>query len=299
MDLSIIIVSYNCKEKLDITLKAVFDSRTKYKYEVLLIDNGSQDGTVEIVREKYLSKPDIAAKITFLPEITNWGFPKGNNIGLEKAKGRFVLLLNPDTKLDADNLEIMMEFMQSRPDVGIATCRLVKDNGELDWASRRSEPDPKVAFYRLSGLQKLFPKKFGAYNVLNKNLDEETQLDACVGAYMFMSRECLDRVGGLDERFFMYGEDLDYCKRAREAGFKVWYYPKTTCIHYKGQSSTRSPQKSLYAFHDAMWIYYDKHYRNKYNFLMDAFVYFGIWGRYYYKSFLNMLRPASKKYVSK
>jgi GT2 family glycosyltransferase len=296
MELSIIIVPYKCKDKLDVTLEAVYQSRVNFNYEVIVIDNDSQDGSVEMVREKYLSDPDKNAK-TILIENENVGFGKANNQGMKMAKGEYILLLNPDTKVEPDNLQIMMDFMKSRPDVGISTCRLVKDDGTIDAASRRSEPDPKAAFYRLSGLQFLFPKKFGVYNALDKDPSQSHELDACVGAYMFMSRACYEKTQGFDERYFMYGEDLDLCRKAREAGFKVWWHPATTCIHYKGQSSGKAPQRSLYAFHDAMWIYYDKWYRKQYNFLMDGFVYAGIWGRYYWKSFRNMLRK--KKYVSK
>jgi GT2 family glycosyltransferase len=298
MKLSVIIVSYKCKDVLDVTLEAVYASNVNFDYEVIILDNDSNDGTVEMVKEKYLSQPEIAARTQFIENRANLGFPKANNIGMKKAKGEYILLLNPDTKVDVDNFQVMMDFMESRPDVGIATCKLMLASGGIDPASRRSEPEPKIAFYRLSGLQYLFPKKFGAYNVLNSNLDEESELDACVGAYMFMSRACYEKTGGFDERFYMYGEDLDLCKQARELGFKVWYYPKTTCLHFKGQSSKRAPQLALYAFHEAMWIYYDKHYRKKYNFLMDALVYIGVWGRYYWKSFRNLLRPKNERYVS-
>jgi GT2 family glycosyltransferase len=286
MDLSIIIVPYRCKDRADVTLEAVYNSKTNYSYEVIVVDNDSQDGTVEMIRQKYLSNPEIAAKTTLI-ENTNEGFVGGNNRGLALAKGGYVLLLNPDTKLAPDNLQVMLDFMKSRPDVGAASCKLIKENGEIDWASRRSEPDPKVAFYRLSGLQKLFPKKFGSYNKLDKSVDEESEVDAIVGAYMMISRECLNKVHGFDPDFFMYGEDLDLCFRIRQAGYKVWYYPKTYSYHYKGQSSKKASAFSLYHFHNAMWVYYKKHYKGKYNFLMDAFVYVGVWGRYALKRVIN------------
>ncbi len=299
MKLSIIIVPYKCKDKLEVTLDAVFASSLSFDYEVFVVDNNSEDGTDELIKTKYLSNSNVADKLKYLPQNTNWGFPIANNIAMRQATGDYILLLNPDTKVEPNNFEVMLSFMESRPDVGISTCKLVRPDGEIDPASRRSEPNPKVSFYRLSGLQYLFPKWFGAYNVLNSDLGAESELDACSGAYMFMSRKCYELTQGFDERFYMYGEDLDLCKRVRESGLKVWYYPKTSCVHYKGQSSKRAPQKALYAFHDAMWIYYDKHYRKSYNVFMDAFVYAGVWGRYYWKSFRNLLRPANKKFVSK
>jgi GT2 family glycosyltransferase len=193
----------------------------------------------------------------------------------------------------------MHDFMESRPEVGIATCKLVKGNGELDWACRRSFPDPWVSFFRLSGLSKLFPnnKTLAAYNLTYKSIDEETEIDSCVGAFMFISPACLKAVKGFDTDYYMYGEDLDMCYRAKQAGFKVWYYPKTTTIHYKGQSSRKAPKRALYAFHDAMWIFYRKHLYNKYNPLFSGLVYVGIWGRYYLKLMQNLFRK--EKIVSK
>jgi GT2 family glycosyltransferase len=289
-------VPYRAKEEMKVTLNAVFASKTNYSYEVIIVDNDSKDGTVEMIRQDYLGRPEIAAKTTLL-ENSNEGFSKGNNRGMALAKGDYILLLNPDTKVAEDNFQAMLDFMKTHPEVGMATCKLIKANGEIDWASRRSEPNPKVAFYRLSGLQYLFPKKFGAYNVLNKHVDEETEVDTIVGAYMMISRNCYSKVGGFDEDFFMYGEDVDLCYRVREAGFKIWYYPKTYSYHYKGQSSKKESAAALYNFHHAMWIYYNKHYRKKSNFLMTAFVYAGVWTRYCQKRLINHFK--TDKAISK
>jgi GT2 family glycosyltransferase len=298
MNLSIIIVPFNSPKDMDVTLEAVYASRVSFDYEVIIIDNGSkiETQTRDLIREKFLSDPAIAQKTTYV-ENENEGFPGGNNRGMKLAKGEYILLLNPDTKLDPGNLQVMMEFLQTRPDVGIATCKLVKANGDLDWACRRSEPNPWRSFARLFGLQKLFPKTFGSYNVMNKDVNEETEVDACVGAYMFFHRRIYELTKGFDEDFFMYGEDLDLCKRVREAGFKVWYYPKTSCYHFKGQSSRKASKQSLKAFHDAMWIYYKKHYAKKYGVLFSGLVYVGVKLQHGYKSLLNAFR--SEKIVSK
>lgn len=299
MDLSIITVSFFDKAALDVTLEAIFKSTTKYSYEVIVVNNASPDGSMDMVREKYYSNPNYKDKLKLIDNDSNLGFGKGNNIGMQAATGDYILLLNSDTKVDPDNFDIMLDFVKSRPDVGIATCKLVKPDGSLDAASRRSEPDPKVAFYRLSGLQYLFPKKFGAYNVINSDINQESELDACVGAYMLISRKAYQLTHGFDEDFFMYGEDLDLCKRVRDEGLKIWYYPKSSCVHFKGQSSKRTPQKMIYYFHQTMWLYYKKHYQAKYNIFMDIFVYCGVWGRYLLKSFLNLLRPKNRRFVSK
>jgi len=287
MDLSIIIVPYKAKDKLEVTLDAVFASKTNYSYEVIVLDNLSEDGTDELMRTKYAQHSNL----TYIQNGANLGFPIANNKGMRLAKGDYILLLNPDTKVAEDNFQVMMDFIKSCPDVGIATSKLIKANGELDWACRRTEPDPKIAIYRLSGLQKLFPKKFGSYNVLNKSVDEESQIDACTGAYMLFSRKIYELTKGFDEQFFMYGEDLDLCKRVRDLGYKIWYYPKTYSYHYKGQSSRKAPKLALYAFHKVMILYYKKHYQKKYHSIfMDAFVYTGVWGRYWLKRLQNLFR---------
>ncbi|MEZ4179909.1 MAG: glycosyltransferase [Candidatus Doudnabacteria bacterium] len=139
MDLSVIIVPYKCKDDLDVTLEAVFASQTKYSYEVIIIDNDSQDGTTEMVQEKYMSRPELTGRLTYQLN-TNEGFGKGNNRGMKIAKGDYFLLLNPDTKVDPDNIEVMMDFIKSRSDVGIATCKLIRPDGKLDPASRRDRP---------------------------------------------------------------------------------------------------------------------------------------------------------------
>jgi GT2 family glycosyltransferase len=287
--LSIIIVSYKCQPQLEVTLDAVFASQTQYSYEVILLDNGSHDGTVEFVRERYLSKPDIAAKLTLI-ENENVGFPKANNQGMRLAQGEYMLLLNPDTKLAPENLQVMLEFMHSRPDIGMSTCKLVKGNGELDWACRRKEPNLVRSFFRLFGLQALFPKWFGSYNMLTSDINASIEVDACVGAYMLFPRSVFERTGGFDERFFMYGEDLDLCRQVRDLGLKVWYHPATMCWHFKGQSSKKRATKSLYAFYYAMWLYYRKHYAAEYWHLTDPLVLLGVCLLFSYKWFLNLFR---------
>jgi GT2 family glycosyltransferase len=298
MDISIVFVSYRSKDVLKVALPAVYNSVTKYSYEVIIVDNDSSDDTVEFLEKEFLSNPTYAAKTKIIRNENN-GFGGGNNRGIDDARGDFILILNCDTKVSPDTLEIMTDFMKSRSDVGISTCKLVKANGELDWACRRSFPDPWVSFFRLSGLSKLFPKnkKLAAYNLTYKSVDEETEIDSCSGAFSFVSRACMEKIKGFDLDYFMYGEDLDLCFRAKQAGFKVWYYPKTTTVHYRGHTSKREPKRTLYAFHDAMWIFYKKHLYPKYPRPFSWLVYVGIWSRYYVKLLENMLRK--EKYVSK
>lgn len=298
MNLSIIIVSYQCKEKLNVTLDAVFASQVAFEYEVILVDNGSTDGTVEMVEREYLQNPALAGRLKFIQN-TNEGFAKGNNRGLHIATGEYILLLNPDTKVEPKTLQIMMDFMKSRPDVGISTCKLVKGDGTLDLACRRSLPDPWNSFMRLSGLSFLFPKfkMVSGYNLTHADENTEMEIGSCVGAFMFVSPACFRKIGMLDEQFFMYGEDIDWCKTAQEAGFKVWYYPKTTTVHYKGQSSRKNTKKALYEFHNVMWKYYKKHLAHKYPAFLNGLVYIGIWLRYMLQLIKNVFRKEA--FVSK
>ena len=297
MKLSIIIPLYNSSSVIEVTLDAIYASNVNFPYEVILVDDLSPDNSSEIVQQKYLSIPDIAAKTKLILKPTNDGFGITNNIGMKAASGDYILLLNSDTKVAPENFQVMIDLMEARPEIGMATCKLVLKNGEIDKPSRRSEPNLARSFFRLFGFQALFPKMFGGYNMLNSDPNVESELEACSGAYMMMSRKAYEVTNGFDERYFMYGEDLDLCRKVREAGLKIWWYPKTTCMHFRGQSTKKTPQKMLYAFYEANWIYYKKWYSAKYWHLMDIPVYLANWGLYYFKSLQNLFRK--EKYTSK
>lgn len=299
MKLSIIFVLYNASSVIETALDSVYGSKVNFDYEVIIVDNDSPDNSVDIIKQNYLNKVEFAKKTSLISAGGNMGFGRGNNLGMKAAKGEYILLLNTDTKLEPDNLQIMVDFMDKRPDVGASTCKLLMGNGEIDKASRRAEPNLVRSFFRLFGLQALFPKTFGGYNLLNSNPDEEGEIDACVGAYMLISRPAYEATGGFDERYFMYGEDLDLCRQIREAGYKIWWYPKTVCWHYRGQSTKKTPQKMLKAFYDANWIYYKKWYSRKYFYLLDPFVYLANKLLYWQKTIMNLARPSHKRYVSK
>jgi GT2 family glycosyltransferase len=212
----------------------------------------------------------------------NSGFSKGNNIGLRDARGRVVLVLNPDTNLSPDVLEKCICYMDERPEVGALGCKVLKPDGSLEKGSRRSFPDPLTSFYRLSGLAALFPnsKRFGAYNLTYLSPDQETEVDAISGCFMLMAKAVLDEVGLFDEAFFMYGEDLDLCFRIKAAGHHIYYYPAVSIVHYGGQSTKNAPMRALWHFHKAMWIFYKKHYANKQIFIFNWIVAVGIWLRW-------------------
>ncbi len=285
LDLGIVIVNYNVRDLLRDCLAAVYDSRGEFTFDVCVVDNGSQDGSADMVADEF---PHVR-----LVRAENRGYAAGNNLGLREfgfgrdgrepgiagsARPRFALLLNPDTILPPSALADMLQFMEDHPQAGVAGPRLVRADGSLDRACRRSFPTPKVAAYRLSGLSRLFPKspRFGRYNLTHLSPDLTTELDAVVGAFMLIRGEALAQVGLLDEQFFMYAEDLDLCYRIKQHGWQVWYNSAVTVLHYKGQSSRQRSKFANVQFYQTMRLFHDKHFKEQTSFLMNCLIYAGV-----------------------
>ncbi len=265
-DLGIVILNWNTRDYLRRCLQTVLASEGDCTFQVLVVDNASTDDSVEMIRREFPQVRVIVSPV-------NGGYPYGNNLGLRalgfRGKGdvspnapRYALLLNPDTEVPTDALDRMMQFMDSRPDVGVAGPKLVLEDGSLDRACRRSFPTPPVAFYHFSKLAKLFPHspRFGRYNMTFVDPDQEIEVDSVVGAYMQVRREAIAAVGVLDETFFMYGEDLDWAYRIKSAGWKVIYHPTVVVRHVK-KAASRKSQRAQFEFWRAMLIFYRKHYR--------------------------------------
>jgi N-acetylglucosaminyl-diphospho-decaprenol L-rhamnosyltransferase len=255
LDLSIVIVNWNTRDLLRGCLTSLAESDGNYSFETIVVDNCSGDGSADMVREEFPLVRLIESEI-------NGGYAYANNQGLRRLQARYYLLLNPDTVLPPGALRKMLEFMDAHPEVGIAGPKLVMANGELDKACRRSFPTPENSFYKLFGLSRLFPrsKRFGQYNLTYLDPDETAEVDSVVGAFMMVRGDVLEEVGCLDERYFMYAEDLDWALRAKRAGWKAYYYPEVTVLHYKRQSSQQNKKKADYEFWRAMYVFYQKHY---------------------------------------
>jgi N-acetylglucosaminyl-diphospho-decaprenol L-rhamnosyltransferase len=266
IDVGIVILNWNTRDLLKRCLETVLASEGDLTYRVVVVDNQSSDGSADMVREHFPQVELIVSEI-------NGGYPYGNNLGLralgfrgpgqvEPAAPRYAVLLNPDTEVPPDAFFRMTQYMDARPEIGIAGPKLVLEDGSLDLACRRSFPTPLVSFYRFSGLAKLFPQhpQFGRYNMTFADPDQELEVDSVVGAYMQVRREAIEAVGLLDETFFMYGEDLDWAYRIKTAGWKVFYYPTVVVKHIKRAASRRSP-RAQFEFNRAMLIFYRKHYR--------------------------------------
>jgi len=271
MDLSILIVNYNtCKLTLD-CLQSVFASKMGYTFEVIVIDNHSIDSSVESIFIEY-------PQVTMIANDDNTGFAKANNQGMALAKGRYVLLLNSDTLISEDTLETMILFMDQNPTIGASGCKIILPDGALDKACKRGFPTPSASFYYAFGISRLFPDrpKFNQYQLGHLDPDEEYPVDCLVGAFMMIRRETMEEVGGLDETFFMYGEDIDWCYRIKQAGWGIYYYPRTSIVHYKGGSARRRPTRIIYEFHRAMFVFHRKHYKDQYFWGINMVIYTGI-----------------------
>jgi GT2 family glycosyltransferase len=263
LDLGIVIVNWNTRDLLRECLKSLEAGDASVQRRVIVVDNASGDGSLAMMRAEFPSVEVIANP-------TNGGFSQANNLGL-KAFGfggaasdnlpRYALLLNPDTIVPPDGLRRMLDRMDADPRLGIAGPRLVMPDGKLDLACRRSFPTPEVSLWRMTGLSKLFPKSklFGRYNMTYLDEHLETEVDCVVGAFMMVRREAIQQAGLLDETFWMYGEDIDWAFRIKQAGWKVLYYPRVTVLHVKRAASRQNPRTRL-EFQRASLIFYRKHY---------------------------------------
>lgn len=279
-DLSIVILNFNTREHLRAGLLALLGEgsttvstpEAAIKAEVIVVDNASSDGSAEMVEAAF-------PWVRLVRSPRNGGFAYGNNQALRTALGReAVLLLNPDAEVSPGALGRLLGALRAHPEAGVVGPRLLRADGSLHLACRRSFPSPLVSFYRLAGLARAFPRSplFGRYNLTHLDPDQPGEVDSVCGACMLVRREALDQVGGLDERFFMYGEDLDWCWRMREAGWTVRYAPAATVQHQHGGASRTRPVRTTLAFFQAMDLFYRKHYARRYNPAISALVRLGI-----------------------
>ncbi len=291
MLLSIIIVNYKTYELTSQTLSSVFEQNFPYSYEVILVDNASYDGSIERIAIEF----EHFNQLKIIKSDMNGGFAKGNNIGIRQAKGKYILLLNSDTMLDKDVLSRCVFFAKNYKKktgktIGALGGKVVLENGMLDHACKRGFPTPEASLYYLLNMDKRNPKKYGAYRALDKPDDKICEVDCLTGAFMLIPQKVIRDVGMLDEDFFMYGEDIDWCFRIKEAGYKIVYYPRVKITHFKGGSSKKRRTKVIFDFHNAMWLFYKKHYFSQYSILVSLLVYIGIWSRYSIAILLNFLK---------
>ncbi|MGZ3884010.1 MAG: glycosyltransferase [Bacteroidia bacterium] len=271
-DLSVIIVNYNVKHFVEQCLYSVFNSSRHLNVEVFLVDNNSVDGSVAFVKQKF-------PQVKVIENKTNTGFSVANNQAIKLSTGKYVLLLNPDTVVQEDAFDKIYQFMEEHPDAGGLGIKMLDGKGNFLPESKRGLPTPAVAFYKIFGLSKLFPrsKKFGQYHLTYLDKDKNHQVDVLSGAFMLLRKEALDKVGLLDETFFMYGEDIDLSYRITLGGYRNYYFADSSIIHYKGESTKKSSVNYVIVFYKAMAIFAKKHFSsgnaNVFSFLIHLAIY--------------------------
>lgn len=281
-DLSIIILNYNGQfwlKKLLPSIKNNYLKETTLKVEVVVVDNFSSDDSVELLEKNF-------KWVRLIKSDKNGGFAYGNNLAIRNNRARYLILLNSDTELlkNESNLDKLIEFAEKHPKIAVVSPKVELSSGKLDWACHRGEPTPWASFTYLTGLEKLFSKVkfFSGYHQSYKDMRKPHLIDAASGAAMLVRTTAIQKVGLLDENFFMYAEDIDWCKRFRDHGYSVAYYPLVKVIHHKYKSGIKSSNKKTSSitrkfFYDTMLQYYDKHYQNQYPKFVRQLLRYFIW----------------------
>jgi len=274
--LSVIIVNYNVRHFLEQTLRSTMQaiSSMEETVEVIVVDNNSPDDSVEMVKAEFPAIQLVARK-------DNPGFSVANNDGIERSKGQYVLLLNPDTVVAEDTFSKVIAFMDEHSDCGGLGVKMVDGQGIFLPESKRGLPTPFVAFCKMTGLSRLFAKsaRFNRYHLGFLPSNETNKIEVLSGAFMAMRKEALDKVGLLDETFFMYGEDIDLSYRLIKGGYKNYYLANTTIIHYKGESTKKGSLNYVKVFYNAMIIFAQKHFAGSQSWLYTSFIRLGIYLR--------------------
>lgn len=265
MDLSVIIVSYNVKKYLRECLMSVRLASEKIDCEIFVVDNNSADGSAEMVKHEF---PGVKLILNNL----NSGFAAANNQAIKLSEGSYVLLLNPDTLVESDSFSKCLRFMKEHPEAGALGVRMVNGDGTFLPESKRSLPTLLTSFFKLSGINRLFPgsRVFNSYYLPQIDIYQTAATEVISGAFMFISREALEIAGLPDEDFFMYGEDIDLSYRFLKAGYKNYYFADTQIIHFKGRSTPRNSYTDIRHFYKAMRLYIRK--RNDENFTLSYYL---------------------------
>ena len=258
MKLSVIIVNYNVRAYLEQCLRTAFEALKGIDGDVFVVDNQSTDGSVEMVREKF-------PNVKLIANADNVGFSRANNQAIRESSAEYVLLLNPDTVVGEDVFHKVAAFMDAHPKAGGLGVKMIDGTGQFLPESKRGLPTPAVAFYKIIGLTRLFPKSkvFGRYHLGHLPENQAAPIEILSGACMFLRKKTLDEVGLLDESFFMYGEDIDLSYRITMGGYENWYLPEARIIHYKGESTKKSTVNYVFVFYNAMAIFAKKHFTQK------------------------------------
>lgn len=286
MELSVIIVNYNVKHFLEQCLHSVLKAAKNITTEIFVVDNNSVDGSAVFIQNKF-------PQVKFIQNKENLGFSKANNQAIKLSGGKYLLLLNPDTVVEENTFKKVIGFMEENPEAGGLGVKMIDGKGNFLPESKRGLPTPWVAFYKIFGLSKIFPKskRFGKYHLSYLNENDIHEVDVLAGAFMLLRKSALDKVGLLDETFFMYGEDIDLSYRIQLGGFKNYYFPDTTIIHYKGESTKKGSLNYVKVFYNAMIIFAKKHFPGGRAGIFAVLISMAI----YFRAFLSVVKRIFEK----
>jgi O-antigen biosynthesis protein len=271
IDISIVIVNYNVKEFITQLFESINRSLGDITYEILLVDNNSVDNSLNYLTKKF-------PKVTYIKNEENIGFGRANNQAFKIANGTYTFILNPDTLLQENTLLTLKTFLDNNDNYAAVGCKLLNPDGTFAPESRRQEPNPISALGQTLGFTRLFPnnKRLAGYYMNWLNEDQLSDVEVLSGACMFYRTSVLHELNGFDEQFFMYGEDIDLCKRTRDLGYKIAYQPATSLIHYKGESTKKDNIDYVVVFNKAMYQYFLKHYSKTYSYIFKSIIVLGI-----------------------
>jgi len=274
VDLSIVIINYNVKAFLTQCLDSIYRSQTQYSYEVIVIDNASADSGKDMILRLF-------PKVRWTDNAQNVGFGKANNQGFEQAKGDYTLILNPDTVLREDTLEVSFNYLKAHPEVGGLGIKGIDGSGQFLPESKRGLPTPMTAFFKISGLSRIFPRSpvFSRYHLGHLDPDSNHQVDILVGCYMMVPTDLLHQVGGFDPQYFMYGEDIDLSYELLKTGRQNHYLAESQIIHYKGESTKRGSLNYVRMFYQAMVLFARKQFSGGSALAYTLLIYTGIYLR--------------------
>ncbi len=282
--LSICILTLNARDYLRDCLRSIAES-TSIAHEIIVADNGSTDGTVAMLAEEF-------PRVQVLPGTHNEGFAVPMNRAMRRARGDYIALLNPDTLVHPAAFDRLVAFLERTPEAGIAGPKVLNPDGTLQAPCRRGDSRPWAVISYFSGLSRLFPERpfFNGYLLSHLDEDQTYPVDGVSGSCMVIRREVVEAIGYLDERFFAYQEDADYCLRARQAGWRVYYYPEAQITHFGGQGGSRAqPYRAIWAWHQSYFLYYRKHFAKDYFFLFNWLYYAAMGGKLVFALLKNAL----------
>lgn len=254
VDVSVIVVSWNTQDLLKQCLQQVESTIKASSYEIIVVDNASDDGSQAMVRQDFPA-------VRLIENTENAGFARANNQGIEVSRGRYVLLLNSDAFVEANTIDGMVSFMDARPEAGMAGCKLLYEDRTLQ-RSCYSFPSLLTEFYIAVQLDKLLPRsrEFGKFMMTYWDFDDVREVDAIMGAFMLVRREVIEQVGGFDESYFMYSEEIDWCYRIKQHGWRILYNPDVQAVHLWGGSSQNLREATLLRLYRSKVMYFRKHY---------------------------------------